>query len=65
MIEWKVSDPCRVIYSADGLEYEAIIDSIDGEGEERYAIVHFVDYPDSFQVSCVSKLLVDLVYCRG
>lgn len=50
MLDWKPNDQCRVVYTLDGLEYDAVIDSIDGEDDGRYAILHFVDYPETFQV---------------
>jgi hypothetical protein len=52
MTNWKEGDPCRVIYTVDGLEYEAVIDSIvTAEGDtEAYAIVHYKDFPETVQV---------------
>ena len=45
---WTVGDPCKVIYTEDGQAYDAVIEDL--YTVEDFAIVYFVNWPDSNQV---------------
>ena len=44
-MEWAANDHCRAVYTEDGVEYEALVLSVDADEEGyRYAKVRFVGY---------------------
>lgn len=45
--KWKVGDSCRAVYSKDGEEYEAVIQSINQSG---YASVRYIGYDNEEEV---------------
>ena len=45
---WTLGDPCKVIYTEDGQAYDAVIEDLNSV--EDFAIVYFVNWPDSNQV---------------
>ena len=46
-LTWKVGDPCRALYSLDGLEYEGTIEDIAmSEDDNVYMTVHLLGYEE-------------------
>jgi hypothetical protein len=44
---WKIGDPCRALYSVDGLEYEGTIEDIaKSENDSVYMTVHLLGYEE-------------------
>ena len=42
--KWELGEFCRAVYSEDGVEYEAIIKSIEENDGQKYAVVQFIGY---------------------
>ena len=52
---WNVGDPCRVIYTEDGKAYDAVIEDLNNE--ESFAVVYFVNWPESKQTVLLPDLM--------